>query len=324
VEYRTLTGTGALVSRISLGSFFTFGGQLTEGDAVRMVHRAIDAGINFIDTADVYGRGAAETILGKALAGQREGVVLATKVRNALGEHQLKDAGLTRWHILRGVEASLRRLGTDCVDVLYFHAPDYRTPLEESLAAADLLVRQGKVLYLGMSNYAAWQIARAQAIAERDRLTRPVVSQVVYNLIARSVERELLPFCRDQRVGVTVFNPLAAGLLTGKHRADAPPADGTRFALNREYFARYWREANFVAVAELVEIARRAGITPVALAFRWLAAQPAVDSIVVGASSLAQLDENLASWEGGLDQATMEACDRVWQHLGGDTFQYNR
>ena len=324
MEYRTLTGTGATVSRISLGSFFTFGGQLPEADAIRMVHRSMDAGINFIDTANVYGRGESETILGKALDGKREGIVLATKVRNAVGEHKLKDVGLTRWHIMRGVEASLKRLRTDCVDVLFFHAPDYKTPLEESLAAADRLVRDGKVLYLGMSNYAAWQICLARGIAERERLAKPVVAQVVYNLIARSVERELLPFCRDQKVGVTVFNPLAAGLLTGKHKPDAPPAAGTRFDLNKEYYARYWREANFEAVAELSKIAAEAGISPVALSFRWLAAQESVDSIIIGASSMAQLDENLSAWEGGLDKDTLAACDRVWQRFGGDTFQYNR
>ncbi|MGH2353565.1 MAG: aldo/keto reductase [Chloroflexota bacterium] len=324
MDYRTLTGTGALVSRISLGSFFTFGSQLTETDAIRMVHHAIDAGVNFIDTADIYGRGASETILGKALEGRRNGLVLASKVGNQVGEHKLRDIGLNRWHLMRGVEASLQRLRTDCLDVLYFHKPDYNTPLDESLAAADLLVRQGKVLYLGMSNFAAWQICQAQAIAERDRLTKPVLAQVVYNLIARSAEREFLPFCRDQRVGVTVYNPLAAGLLTGKHRADAPPATGTRFALNKEYYDRYWREANFDAVAQLVKIAAEAGMSPVALALRWLAAQPAVDSIVIGASSIAQLDENVAAWAGGLDQDTLEACDRVWQRLGGDTFQYNR
>ena len=324
MEYRTLTGTGARVSRISLGSFFTFGGQVGEADAVRMVHRALDAGVNFVDTADVYGRGASETILGQALEGRREGVVLASKVRGNMGPDPHRDAGLNRWHILRGVEASLRRLRTDCLDVLYFHSPDYSTPLEESLAAADLLVRQGKVLYLGMSNYAAWQICRGQAVAERELSARPVVAQVVYNLIARSVERELLPFCRDQGVGVTVYNPLAAGLLTGKHRADAPPGAGTRFALNKEYYARYWREANFGAVGQLVQIAGEAGISPVALALRWLAAQEAVDSIIIGASSMAQLEENLQAWEGTLDTATLEACDRVWLDLGGDTFQYNR
>ena len=274
MEYRTLTGTGATVSRISLGSFFTFGGQLPEADAIRMVHRSLEAGINFIDTADVYGRGASETILGKALEGKRDGVVLATKVRGNMGPDTYRDVGLHRWHIKRAVEASLKRLRTDCVDILFFHAPDYNTPVEESLEAADLLVREGKVLYLGMSNHAAWQMARAQAIAERERLTKPVVSQVVYNLIARSVERELLPFCQDQKVGVTVYNPLAAGLLTGKHRADAGPPAGTRFDVNKEYYARYWRESNFAAVEELVKIAAEAGISPVALSFRWLAAPP--------------------------------------------------
>ena len=157
------------------------------------------------------------------------------------------------------------------------------------------------MLYLGMSNYAAWQICRGRAIAERERGARPVVAQVVYNLIARSVERELLPFCRDQGVGVIVYNPLAAGLLTGKHRADAPPGAGTRFALNKEYYARDWRGANFAVVGRLVQIAGEAGISPVALALRWLAAQEAVDSIIIGASSMAQLEENLQAWEGALD-----------------------
>jgi 1-deoxyxylulose-5-phosphate synthase len=324
MEYRTLTGTGLQVSRISLGSFFTFGGQLSEEDAIRMVHRSLEAGINFMDTADVYGRGASETILGKALEGRRDGVVLASKVRGNMGPDKFRDVGLGRWHIMRGVEASLRRLRTDCLDVLFFHSPDYNTPLEESLAAADLLVRQGKVLYLGFSNYAAWQISHAQRLAERHTTTPPNVAQVVYNLVARSAERELLPFCHDQKVGVTVYNPLAAGLLTGKHKPDAPPASGTRFDLSKDYYGRYWRESNFQAVSELVQIASQAGISPVSLAFRWLAAQQVVDSIIIGASSLAQLEENLTAWEGGLDADTLQACDNVWLRLGGDTFQYNR
>src|SRR5688572_22179336 len=251
MEYRTLTGTGAVVSRISLGSFFTFGGQLPEADAIRMVHRSIDAGINFIDTADVYGRGASETILGKALEGKRDGVVLATKVRGNMGPDKYRDIGLNRWHIMHGVEASLKRLRTNCLDILYFHSPDYTTSLEESLAAADLLVRQGKVLYLGLSNYAAWQVGQARCLAERHGLQQPVVTQVLYNLLNRAIETEFLPFCRSAGVGVTVFNPLAAGLLTGKHRPDQPPAAGTRLERSQEYFNRYWRPANFTAVDAL-------------------------------------------------------------------------
>jgi aryl-alcohol dehydrogenase-like predicted oxidoreductase len=324
MEYRTLTGTGAKVSRISLGTFFTFGGQLSETDAIRMVHRSIEAGINFIDCADAYGRGGAEVILGKALEGRRDGIVLASKVRASMGPDQFRDTGLARWHIMRGVEASLNRLRTDCLDVLYFHSPDYDTPLEESLAAADLLVRQGKVCYLGFSNYAAWQMGQAQRLAERHRTTPPVVAQIVYNLLARSSEREFFPFCRDQRVGVTIYNPLAGGLLTGKHRPDAPPASDTRFSLNQQYYDRYWREGNFRAVSELVKIAAEAGLTPVSLALRWVLAQPDVDSMIIGASSLEQLEENLTAWEGGLDKDTLDACDQVWLRLSGDTFQYNR
>jgi aryl-alcohol dehydrogenase-like predicted oxidoreductase len=325
MEYRTLTGTGATVSRLSLGTYFTFGGQLSEEDAMRLVHRALDAGVTFFDTADVYGQGAAETILGKALQGRRDGVVLASKVRGRIGPHAHKDVGLSRWHVIRGVEASLRRLGTDCLDICYFHAPDPNAPLEESLAAADLLVRQGKVLYLGLSNYAGWQVGQARYLAQRHGYARPVVTQVIYNLLNRAIESELLPFCQASGVGVAVYSPLSAGLLTGKHRPGAPPAGGTRFEMSQDYYQRYWREANFSAVAALTEIAQQAGLSLLSLALRWLAHQPVVDSIIIGASNLAQLQENLGAWEGPLDEATVQACDRVWQAIpNGAVFRYNR
>ena len=323
MQYRTLTGTGATVSRLSLGTFFTFGGQLDEAGAIRLVHRALDAGITFFDTAEGYGNGLAETILGQALQGRRDGVVVASKVRAPVGLNQHRDSGLNRWHILRGVEASLRRLGTDCLDICYFHAPDYSTPLEESLAAADQLVRQGKVLYLGLSNYAAWQVCRARWLSAEHHLAPPVVTQVVYSLVARGIEPELLPCCRELGIGVTVYNPLASGLLTGKHQRSGPAA-GSRLQVSDQYRERYWRASHLAALDELVEIARQAGKTPVQLALQWLAAQPAVDSIIIGVSSPEQLDENLAAWEGDVDQATLAACDRVWQQLRGDAFQYNR
>jgi aryl-alcohol dehydrogenase-like predicted oxidoreductase len=302
----------------------TFGAQVSEGDAIAMVRRSLEAGVNFIDTADAYNKGVTETILGKALQGHRDGVVLASKVRWPVGEHPHKDVGLSRWHILRGVEASLRRLETECLDILYLHAPDYGTPLEESLAAADHLVRQGKVIYVGMSNYAAWQVCRALWICERQQLAAPVVTQSVYHLLARGLEQEFLPFCRAQKVGVTVYNPLAGGLLTGKHDRGTPPTEGTRFQYNKEYYNRYWRDANFDAVAQLAEIARQAGKTPVALALQWLTAQETVDSIIIGASRMEQLEENLTAWEGALDDETRRACDQVWQHVRGPSFAYNR
>jgi aryl-alcohol dehydrogenase (NADP+) len=302
----------------------TFGSQADEDEAIEMVHRALDAGINFFDTADAYNDGASEEILGKALKGHRDNVVLASKVFNLVGENEHKDFGLSRWHIIHGVEASLKRLDVDCLDILYLHQPDYDTPLEESLAAADKLVRDGKVMYVGMSNYASWQICEGLWVADRDRVAPPVVTQVVYNMLTRGIEHEFLPFCQKMDIGVTVYNPLAGGLLTGKHQREEGPVEGTRFQLSSGYYNRYWQEANFDAMEQLLEIAEKAGKKPVALAFQWLAAQEAVDSIIVGASKMEHLEENLSVWEGELSEDTLDACDRVWQALRGPYFQYNR
>jgi aryl-alcohol dehydrogenase-like predicted oxidoreductase len=323
MKYRILTGTGTRVSRICLGTM-TFGSQADESESIQMIHRALVAGVNFIDTADAYNNGLSETIVGKALKGKRDGVVLASKVRNQVGEHELKDVGLSRWHILRGVEASLKRLNTDCLDICYLHQPDYDTPLEESLAAFDQLVRQGKVIYIGLSNYAAWQACQALWICDRRNLHAPVVNQCVYNLLTRGIEQEFIPFCRELNMGLTVYNPLAGGILTGKHSHKAPPAEGTRFQLNKAYYKRYWLNSNFNALAELMEIAGAVGKKPVELAFQWLAAQDVVDSIIVGASRMEHLEENLSAWDGELDNETLKACDRVWEKLRGNSFQYNR
>ena len=323
MEYRVLTGTGTKISRLCLGTFI-FGTQVDEAESIRLIHRALDAGINFVDCADIYGSGAAETILGKALQGKRAGVVLTSKVRWQVGPHRFKDQGLSRWHIIRGVEASLKRLQTDCLDILFLHSPDYETPLEESLAAADLLVRQGKVMYVGMSNYAAWQMCRAQWICERHNYAPPVVTQVVYNMITRGIEQEFIPYCREMKVGITVYNPLAGGLLTGKHDPGKGPIPGTRFDLRKDYYERYWQEANWEAVAALGRIAQEAGRSLVELALQWLVAQQAVDAIVLGVSKIEHLDQNIAAAEGKLDSATLEACDTVWKKIRGPSFPYNR
>jgi aryl-alcohol dehydrogenase-like predicted oxidoreductase len=302
----------------------TFGAQADEAASIKMVQQALDAGINFIDTADIYNKGLTETIVGKALAGKREGVVLVSKVRNQVGEYKLKDDGLSRWHIIRGVEASLRRLQTDCLDILFLHRPDYDTPLEESLSAVDHLIRQGKIMYYGMSNYAAWQVCQAKWLAERHGLAAPVVVQCVYNVITRGAEPELLAMCRTLQAGVMVYNPLAGGLLTGKHDPAKAPSAGTRFQLNKEYFGRYWQDDNFKALAELTELAHAAGKTMVQLAIQWLLAQDTIDSIILGASRSEQLAENIAAADGALDQATLNACDTVWKGIRGTSFQYHR
>jgi len=324
MKYRTLTGTGAKVSRLCLGTM-TFGAQTDEAESIRIVHRALEAGICFVDTADAYTNGVSETITGKALAGGlREGVVLASKVRNPVGPYEHKDVGLTRWHIIHGVEASLKRLGTDCLDIVYLHQPDYNTPLEETMAAADHLVRQGKAMYIGMSNYAAWQVCQALWVCDRNRLAPPVVTQVVYNLVTRGIEQEYLPFCRELGLGVTVYNPLAGGLLTGKHRRQSAPTEGTRFQLAPMYYDRYWRDSHFEALEQLLAIAREAGKTPVALALQWLAAQQTVDAIILGVSRMEHLEDNLSAWDGELSADVLQACDRVWGQIRGDSFQYNR
>jgi aryl-alcohol dehydrogenase-like predicted oxidoreductase len=323
MQYRTLTGTGIKISRVCLGTM-TFGAQVNETDAILMVNRALDAGVNFIDTADAYTNGVSETILGKALRGKRDGIVLASKVGNQVGPYKLKDTGLSRWHVIKGVEACLRRLDTDCLDICYLHRPDYSTSLEETLSAFDHLVRQGKVMYVGMSNYAAWQVCQAKWICDKNIFSTPVVTQNVYNLLTRGIEQEFMPFIKEFNIGLTVYNPLAGGLLTGKYAQSRSPEEGTRFQLNKEYYGRYWLDSNFDALSALMDVAKQASKTMVELALGWLIAQDAVDAIVIGFSNMDQLNENLSAWEGKLDVDVIKACDDVWKKIKGDSFQYNR
>jgi aryl-alcohol dehydrogenase-like predicted oxidoreductase len=278
MQYQRLRGTGATVSRLSLGTM-TFGAQTDEPTARRI---------------------------------------------NRVGEDKYKDAGLHRWHIIHGVEASLKRLGVECLDVCYMHRPDRNTPLEESLAAFDTLVQQGKVMYVGMSNFASWRICQAKWAADVGRYPPPVVTQVPYNLLARGIEQELLSFTGEMDVGVTTYNPLAGGLLTGKHRETKQPTEGTRFALVQEYYNRYWMDSHIAAVEALAVIAEKAGKSLLQLALQWLLAQSAVDSVILGVSKLEHLEQNVAAAEGTLDAETLAACDEVWGTLRGDHFRYNR
>ncbi|MGI6368976.1 MAG: aldo/keto reductase [Anaerolineae bacterium] len=323
MQYRTLTGTGVTISRASLGTM-TFGNETDEATAIRMLHMALDAGVTWIDTADAYTAGRSEEITGKALQGHRDDVVLASKVVNYAGGNPQRDTGLHRWHVINGVERSLRRLNTDRLDILYMHRPDYQTPIEETLAAFDTLVQQGKVVYVGMSNYASWQLCETLFKARINRWAPPVVTQVPYNLLTRRIEQELLPFVREHRLGVTVYNPLAGGYLTGKYHAEARPTAGARLGESEAYFDRYWKDANFRAVARLQEIANQAGLTLIELSLRWLLAQDAVDSIILGARTPGHLSNNLAALDGALDADTLKACDEAWDMVRGVDFQYNR
>jgi len=256
--------------------------------------------------------------------GHREDVVLASKVANYAGGNQVRDVGLHRWHVISGVERSLRRLNTDRLDILYMHRPDYATPIEETLAAFDTLVQQGKVIYVGMSNYASWQLCEARLKSEMHGWAPPVVTQVPYNLLTRGIERECLPFCRQYRMGVAVYNPLAGGYLTGKYRPEERPGVGARLGESEAYYQRYWKDANFRALSHLEDIASQAGLTMVELALRWLLAQDVVDSILLGARTPEHLSTNLRALEGSLDAATLAACDEAWDIVRGVDFQYNR
>ena len=322
MEYKVLRGTGATVSKLCLGTM-TFGGQVDETTSIRIVDEAIDNGINFVDTADVYVKGESEKIVGKALKGKRDSIVLASKVANFVGEDKFRDRGLHRWHIINGVEASLKRLQVDCLDICYLHHPDRNTPIEETLAAMDLLFKQGKVNYLGMSNFASWQVCQALWKSDVNRWAKPVVLQLPYNLITRSVDEECVEFSQKMNLGMVVYNPIAAGMLAGKHTREKA-AEGTRMADNLQYINRYWHAANFDAVDALQEIAKTSGLTILQLAFRWLMSKDFVDSTIIGVSKLEQLHANIDAADGIVDDAVAKECDEVWANLRGPHFKYNR
>jgi aryl-alcohol dehydrogenase-like predicted oxidoreductase len=323
MEYRTLAHTELKVSRISFGTM-PFGSQTDEAAAARMVDCCMDAGINFFDTANIYNQGRAEAMLGTILAGRREQIILATKVRGKM-ENAPEETGLSRAAMHKAIDSSLQRLRTDYVDLYYLHQPDWDVPIEETLGAMDELVRAGKVRYPAVSNYAAWQVVEIHWIAEKRGYQPPHISQPMYNLLARGIEEEYLPSCRRFGVAVVPYNPLAGGLLSGKQLRDRGPLAGTRFDGNQLYLDRYWHDDYFAAVEDLKAIAREAGKTLVELSFQWLLSQPIVDSIILGASRLEQLKENLHACEGGsLDVTTLTRCDAVWKRLRGVTPKYNR
>lgn len=322
MEYRTLPNTGLKVSRASFGAM-TFGGQTDEATAARMMDLCFDAGINFFDTANVYNKGASETIVGKLLKGRRDKVILATKVRGKMGDGP-DESGLSRAAILKAIDGSLQRLQTDYVDIYYLHQPDYKVPIEETLATMDELVKAGKVRYPAVSNYAAWQVAEIHCISQKNGYKPPFISQPMYNLLARAIEEEYLPFCKKYGVAVVPYNPLAGGLLTGKQSREGKPVAGTRFDGNKMYMDRYWHDDDFAAVEEIKAIAHDAKKSLVELALQWLLSHDQVDSIILGASRMEHLEENLRACEGPLTSDVLERCDAVWKRLRGFTPKYNR
>ncbi|HKQ03678.1 MAG TPA: aldo/keto reductase [Blastocatellia bacterium] len=321
MKIKRLGRTGLKVTEICLGTM-TFGHQCDEPTSFAIMDEAAARGVNFIDTADVYpvpvaldSVGRTEEIVGRWLAGKRDNFILATKCRHPMGKRP-NDAGLSRKHILDAIEASLRRLQTDYVDLYQVHAPDPDTPIDETLSALDAIVQSGKARYVGCSNFKAWELAKALWTSERLGVARFDSAQPRYNLLSRDIEAELLPLCVDQGVGVIVYNPLAGGLLTGKHHRDAPPAANTRFAVaGRMYRERYWNDANFAAVERLQGFfaARGKALTHAAIA--WVLRQPGVTSAILGATSAAQLRDSLQAIATELDDEEMQQLGDVWYDL---------
>ena len=304
MEYRFLGKTGLKVSALCFGNM-TFGvdkfgeGEVGQKLANEMVAKCLDAGINFFDTADVYGNGEAEIILGKALGKKRQSVILATKFRGRVSPDP-NDVGASRHHILRACDASLKRLNTDYIDLYQIHGWDGATPLEETMRALDDLVRWGKVRYIGFSNFSGWQAMKALAVSERMGLEKFVSAQMQYSLLCRDIEREIVPLCVSEGLGILPWSPLAGGLLSGKYTRDKWPKKARHADRRPTVVPLHGREEKLFAIVDtIIEIAKAHHATPSEVALNWLLAKPWVSSVIIGARTMKQLKDNLrcARWK---------------------------
>jgi aryl-alcohol dehydrogenase-like predicted oxidoreductase len=322
MEYRKLGPSGLRVSTLCLGTM-TFG-EADEGSFMHKVgcdeatsfaimNRALDAGINFFDTADVYGQdGLTERVIGKWFhdAGRRDEVVLATKFRFTMGKGPNR-SGASRYRIVKTVEDSLRRLRTDRIDLYQIHMQDIDTPEEETLRALDDLVRQGKVLYIGCSNYAAYRLVESLWISKTQGLERFVSAQMQYSLVVRDIEREHVPVCREHEVGILPWSPLAGGFLSGKYRKGQAPPAGTRLDQWKDRWGRFDTDRHWRILAAVDRVAEETGSRPTAVALAWLLRKPTVTSVIFGARSLEQLEDNLRAAEVKLSDAQLAALDEA-------------
>ena len=317
--------TGLKVSEICLGTM-TFGNQCDVPTSFAIMDKAFENGVTFFDTADAYPLGGTPEMLGRTEEyvgrwirerGRREQIVLATKFRNPMGPG-MNNQGTSRKHIMSAVEASLRRLDTDYIDLYQVHAPDPETPIDETLRALDDLVHSGKVRYIGCSNFPAWELCKALWTSDRLGLSRFDCVQPRYNLLFRHIEAELLPLALDQGIGVISYNPLAGGVLTGRYQPGDKPGEGTRFSLLKAgqlYQARYWQEAQMQAAAQLKKFCDERNIVVAQLALAWVLAQPAITSAILGASKSEQLDQTLPAADLVLTDEMKQACDDIWYQL---------
>lgn len=328
MEYRVLGKTGVKVSQLCFGTM-SFGSTADEETSAAMFNRCREVGINFFDCANVYAAGRSEEILGRLIADCRDELVITTKVGSPMGDGP-NESGLSRRHITMAVEDSLRRLGTDRIDVYFFHKFDSDTPIEESLRALDDLVRQGKILYPAVSNWAAWQIAKALGISAREGLARFECIQPMYNLAKRQAEVELLPLAQSEQMGVIPYSPLGGGLLTGKYGVGQRPESG-RLVENQMYMKRYSLEAYYETAERFTAHAREHSLHPATLAVAWVMSHPGVTAPIVGARNVDQLEASLAAaevemtdeWRAEISALSMEpppATDRL-EERSGITYQ---
>src|SRR4051795_2212393 len=315
MKFRQLADTGVFVSELCLGAM-TFGGKgqmweviggLDQAGADGIIHRALDAGINFIDTADVYSAGESETMVGKAIAGRRHDIVLATKVRGRMGPGP-NQVGLSRLHIMNSVEASLKRLNTDYIDLYQIHRSDVLTSIDDTLRALDDLVRAGKVRYIGCSNLPAWYLMKSLAVSREQRVERFKCTQSYYSLAGRELERETIPLLRDQDLGLLVWSPLAGGFLSGKFTRDTGDDTARRAKFD---FPPVNKERGFAILDVLTPMAKAHGVTVPQIALAWILANAAVTSVIIGARKIAQLEDNLKAVDVTLTADDMKALDEV-------------
>ncbi len=312
MQYKNLGRTGLKVSRICLGTNMFGAGYVDDARAISVVHRAHELGINFIDTADAYNSGTSEHVVGKAVRGQRHDFVVATKGFVATGDG-VNSSGLSRKHLMDAVEASLRRLDTDYIDLYQVHFWDPDTPLEETLRTLDDMVRQGKVRYIGCSNFAAWQLCRALWVSDKLGLERFESVQPAYNFDRRDIEAELFPLCEDQGVGVIPYQVLMGGVLTGSYNRRARPPEDSHMSSRHAERARdsYWTDKNFDRAERLKTLAAELGWEPTQLVLAWVLSRPSVASVIVGASRPEQIEKNAAAVDIDLPADAAKALEQL-------------
>jgi aryl-alcohol dehydrogenase-like predicted oxidoreductase len=304
-----------------------FGRRTDEPESKRIIERALELGVRHIDTANVYVDGTSERIVGEALRGRRDSVVLATKC--GFGRASGKPEGLARARVLAAIDESLSRLGTDWVDIYYLHVPDHETPIEETLDAIAELIEKKKISAWGVSNYSAWQILEMMNIAdgrklEKHGLPRPVIAQQLYNVLIRQLDIEWFSFARKYGLHTTVYNPLAGGLLSGRHLRDGSTQRGSRFDKNRLYLGRYFTDAMFDRVCDLAAVAQAEGLSLLELSYAWLAHAPGVDSILLGPASVAHLEEGVLASRRAISPETRARVDALYRAWMGTDTQYVR